>query len=202
MEDACKGGVSGQASEKGLFREGRALYELGKFDLSLAKFQAVVERYPHNKDARSEIKRVRERLREQQTGHYEFAKMYEQAEATPPLIDCATYIGPVAVRPSPGRGRGLFTTKPVKAGELLLCEKAFAYCYAGNENPTSRNNIRILMNIGTKRSSIGGQAYLITQIVQKLYHNPESSASFTELHRGDYQATALPEVEGKPIVDR
>lgn len=202
LEDACKGGTSGQASEKGLFREARALYALGKFDLSLEKLQALVERYPHNKDARSEMNRVRERLREQQTGDYVFTKMYKQAEATPPLIDCATYVGPVAVRPSPGRGRGLFTTKPVKAGELLFCEKAFAYSYAGNENPISRNNTRILMNLGTKRISMGGQAYLITQIVQKLYHNPESSASFTELHRGDYHTAGLLEIEGKPIVDR
>ncbi|KAK7751216.1 hypothetical protein SLS62_006902 [Diatrype stigma] len=201
LEDACKGGVSGQAPEKALFREARALYALGKFDLSLEKFQALVECHPHNKDAWAEINRVRERRREQQTGDYVFTKMYQQAEATPPLIDCATYIGPVAVRPSPGRGRGLFTTKPVKAGELLLCEKAFAYSYAGNENPISRNNTRILMNLGTKRISMGGQAYLIAQIVQKLYHNPESSALFTELHHGDYRTATLPEIDGKPIVD-
>ncbi len=52
-----------------------------------------------------------------------------QADAL--AVDCATYSGPVEVRESlPGRGRGLFTTRKVTAGELL-CEKAFEYASAG-----------------------------------------------------------------------
>jgi hypothetical protein len=36
------------------------------------------------------------------------------------------YIGPVELRFSPGKGRGLFTTRAVEANELLLMERAFA----------------------------------------------------------------------------
>ena len=89
---------------------------------------------PKNSDAWKEITRVQQRLNEEQKGLYQFSDMYKQAESTPPLIDCATYVGSVAVRDSPGRGKGLFTTKPVKAGELLLCEKAFVYSYADDES--------------------------------------------------------------------
>lgn len=128
--------------------------------------------------------------------------MYSQAEATPPIIDGATYVGSVAVRPSPGRGRGLFTTKPVKAGELLLCEKAFAYSYASKETPASRCNTGILVNMNTDRVIMGGQETLLGRIVQKLYHNPETAAQFRVLHHGDYQPVTPLEVDGIPIVDR
>jgi hypothetical protein len=52
----------------------------------------------------------------------------EVSKVRPPHLDHATFVGLVEVKTSPGRGRGLFTTKAVKAGELLLCEKAFAHC--------------------------------------------------------------------------
>ena len=149
----------------------------------------------------AEIKRVRQRLREEETGWYQFDSMYRQAVATPPLVDCATYIGPVAVRNSAGRGKGLFTTQPVKAGELLLCEKAFAYCYAGDDSSIRRSNTTILMDLSTDTMCIGGQAHLITHVVQKIYHNPASAEVFTDLHHGDYTPVETREVDGAPVVD-
>ena len=202
LEDAVRGGSSPQTSEKGLFREAKALYALNRYDSCIEKLRAVVESYPNNKEAWSEMDRVKQRLREQETGAYNFSDMQDQAKATPPIIDCATYVRNVAIRASPGCGRGLFTTKPVKAGELLLCEKAIAYSYAGGDDPIGSRNQRLLMNMGTNTMTVGGQAYLISQTVQKLYHNPESTNAFKELYHGDYQPVAVAEVDGKPIVDR
>ncbi|KAL7628439.1 hypothetical protein AAE478_002642 [Parahypoxylon ruwenzoriense] len=201
LEDASKRNGIGKLSEKGFFREAKALYALGRYEECFGKLQAAVGSNPDNKDVLSEINRVKERLREKKAGTYNFNRMYKQAKATPPIIDCATYVGPIAVRASPGRCRGLFTTKPVKAGELLLCEKAFAYHYAGDDNSIGRQNNRVLVNLDTKTLTTGGQAYLIPQIVQKIYHNPESSSQFKELYRGDYRPVARSEVDGKPIVD-
>ena len=202
LEDAIKGCGGTNTSEKGLFRRAKALYALGKYDTCLEVFKEMMELYPDNKYVRLELEAVEERLREQKTGVYNFREMYEQAKASPPIIDCATYVGPVAVRDSPGRGRGLFTTRPVKAGELLLCEKAFAYSFADENDPAARRNTRLLMNLSTKKMTMGGQAYLISQIVQKLYHNPESAEPFRDLHHGDYRPVSVAEVDGKHVVDR
>jgi hypothetical protein len=125
--------------------------------------------------------------------------MYEQAQATPPLIDCATHSSPVEIRKSPGRGNGLFTTKDVKSGELLLCEKAFSYCYIDPKNPGARANI--LMNLFTKKMTIGGSAYLLAQIVQKLYHDPQSISMFQELSHGEHKELSVSESDGLPVVD-
>ena len=141
------------------------------------------------------MKRTKERIAEEKTGNYDFERMYKQAEQTPPIIDCATFLGPVEVRQSPGRGRGLFTTKAVSAGQLLLCEKAFGYSY------TDEKQLSVLMNIATKRAKVGGQAGLLTQIVQKLYHGHCQSREFRELFCGDYTPVSVSEVDGTPVVD-
>ncbi|KAI1381476.1 hypothetical protein F4677DRAFT_440692 [Hypoxylon crocopeplum] len=202
LDDARKGNASeNPSSEKALFREARALYSLGKFSLCSEKLIVLVRSNPSNSDAWTQIRRVKQRLKEEETGLYQFTSMYNQAEATPPLIDCATYVGSVAVRDSPGRGKGLFTTKPVKAGELLVCEKAFAYSYASDDDPVGLLNTTILMNLNSGTICMGGQANLITQIVQKLYHNPSGGKVFTDLYHGDYTPVATSEVDGVPVVD-
>ncbi|KAG8412912.1 hypothetical protein J3458_013334 [Metarhizium acridum] len=199
LSDAVRGGSdSRQASEKGIFREARALYELGFFDRCLQKLHQLLESHPRNSAAEQELRRVETRLLEQQGGRYVFDQMYKQAKKTPPLVDCASYAAVVEVRKSPGRGYGLFTNTAVSVGELLLCEKAFAYSYADDE---TTERCQILMNLSTKMMTVGGQARLLNQVIQKLYHNPRLSAEFRELHHGDYKPVPVCEIDGIPVVD-
>ncbi|KAI0156666.1 hypothetical protein GGR52DRAFT_195650 [Hypoxylon sp. FL1284] len=211
LDDALSGhpsedipGLTAQ-SEKALFRMAKAFYSLGWFKPCLERLLAVVRLNPDIADAHDEIRRVNQRLREEENGAYDFANMYKQAEATPPLIDCATYVGPVAVRDSPGQGKGLFTTRPVKAGELLLCEKAFAYVYAGKDVPHDQISTTIMVNRDADILCEGGQANLTAEAVQKLYHEHAGSKAFTHLYHGDYipdtASVALSEVDGAPVVD-
>jgi hypothetical protein len=118
-------------------------------------------------------------------------------------LDHATFTGPVVVKLSPGRGRGLFTTKAVKPGELLLCEKAFAYCYAGSSEEISKasSKIKLLVNIHTNQMTMGTQSDLITAIVQKLWRNPSLLSDFTTLHHGSYEPVCVTEVDGQPVID-
>jgi hypothetical protein len=163
------------------------------------KLQVLKNAFPDNEVTELELQRVHLRIYEQKTGRYDFKEMYKQAQATPPLIDCATYSSPVEIRKSPGRGNGLFTTRDVKAGELLLCEKAFSYCYIDLKNPGTRANV--LMNLFTKKMTVGGSAYLLPQIVQKLYHDPQSISMFQELSHGKHKKLSVFESDGLPVVD-
>ncbi|KAF4455900.1 TPR domain [Fusarium albosuccineum] len=199
LSDAFEGTDSQSPSERALFREARASYETGAFERCLEKLQELSGSYPENKAASSELHRVKARLKEQQSGEYSFINMYKQAKMSPPVIDCATFSRPVEIRQSPGRGRGLFTTRPVSAGELLLCEKAFAYIWAGDDESTKR--INILMNLVTKRMVMGGQALLLTEIVQKLYHGSQLSREFENLHHANYQNVVVAECDGVSVVD-
>ncbi|TDZ20578.1 DnaJ-like protein subfamily C member 7-like protein [Colletotrichum orbiculare MAFF 240422] len=200
LADALTARNGDEATEKGLFREARACYELEQFSSCLKKLQQAVDLNPDNQDAKKEIERVTRRIHEQVAGEYSWKQMHNQASATPPLIDCATFSAPVEVRPSPGRGNGLFTTRAVKAGDLLFCEKAFAYSYADEDDVVSRQKVKFLMNLSTKRITVGGQADLIAMVVQKLYHNPRMASRFTKLHRGDYHS-AEPSPAEEPSTD-
>lgn len=197
LSDAVKANKNGP-SEKALFREASALYQLGRFDDCLSRLETLKSDFPSSEAATPMLGRAKTRVHEQQTGEYDFRAMYRQALITPPIIDCATYMKPVEVRESPGRGRGLFTTRKVAAGELLVCEKALGYKYAGNDQPGKKT---ILMNLTTKRMTVGGQADMLTQIVQKLYHDPVAAQSFLDLYHGGYEAVPAYEIDGKPVVD-
>jgi tetratricopeptide (TPR) repeat protein len=194
LNDASAVVKDGKINEKSLYREARALYELRDFPQSLMKWQQLTKLYPQSLDARAEIMRTKERVREAETGDYNWASMYKQVEATPPFVDCANYVGPVAVRAIEGLGNGLFTTAPVKAGTLLICEKAFAYSFTSALD-------RSLSTQAEKELCETSFTNFTTKIVQKLYHSPRASQAFNDLHHGDYRPVDITQVDGKPVVD-
>lgn len=106
-----------------------------------------------------------------QNKNYQFKMMALEAKRRrPPHLDRGTYVGPVAVRQTESHGRGLFTTASVKAGDLLLCEKAFSYAFhSENDNSTG---LTFLINPDTENITVGTHAELIGLIVRRLYKNP------------------------------
>ncbi|KAF5673872.1 TPR domain-containing protein [Fusarium heterosporum] len=187
-------------TEMALFRHATALYHLGKFEEYETRIQTLLEAFPDSKMGKLGLELAKARLHEQKTGKYDFKKMYEQAKAkTPPLIDCATFSSPVEIRDSPGRGRGLFTTKAVSAGDLLLCEKAFSYSFIDDTRLT--DEATWMVNLTTKQMTAGASANLWPQVVQKLYHDSEALALFQELYHGEYKKATVSECDGAPVVD-
>jgi len=124
-------------------------------------------------------------LGEQDGGRYDFSALYE-ALGTDPHLDRATYIGPLAIMPSAGRGCGVFTTRAVK---LLLCEKAFAYCDAaeGQESTGSKPMLMDVHDWNLSRKSPGS-------CIRLLYRN-------SRLNRGNYLAAMKTHAGGVRIID-
>ncbi|KAM0342616.1 hypothetical protein ACHAPU_009344 [Fusarium lateritium] len=185
--------------DEAFLRHARILYELGKFEQYEKTFGSLLERFPDSQIVKEALKHVKSRLQEQNPGDYNFRKMYSQAKETPPLIDCATFSKNVEVRDSPGRGRGLFTTKSVSAGDLLLCEKAFSYSFIDETRLEDRATC--MLNLSTKQITLGASADLWPQLVQRLYHDPESLSVFQELYHGNYDKTTVSECDGTAVVD-
>lgn len=113
-------------------------------------------------------------------------------------MDYASYIGPVEIRQTEPKGRGLFVIKAVKAGELLLCENAFSHAHVdevasdGNANP---QKINLLIEPETGYGLMGARAELIKLTVQKLYRNPSLGKAFTALCHGTYEGLSTATVE-------
>lgn len=118
----------------------------------------------------------------------------------PPHLDYADYVGPVIVKPSPEEGEGLFTTKFIKAGDLIICEKAFSHVY--NEKPDVGPNYCQVTNIPRNRPPCACiSKNSISSIAHKLWRNPSLVADFNELHRRGYQGLDVKEIDGRPVVD-
>ncbi|KAJ5335470.1 hypothetical protein N7452_007873 [Penicillium brevicompactum] len=199
LEDVEKVLNLSEKSEKGLFRKAQAFYQLRMFKESCETHAILARHYPGNTAAAHEYQRALARLAEVESGKYEFKKMILEAKKRrPPSLDRGTYIGPIAVKQTESHGRGLFTTAAVKAGDLLLCEKAFAHAF---HNGDESQNLRLLIDVDMNKATIGTQPELIETISQKLYKNPSLIPGFVDLHHGTYEPVGVQEVDNKPIVD-
>ncbi|GAM37415.1 TPR domain protein [Talaromyces pinophilus] len=143
---------------------------------------------------------MQQRVAEQEKGRYRFEKMHTEAgNIRPPYLDHATYIGPVSVKATASRGCGVFTTENIKAGDLLLVEKAFAFAFVGDDKP--KGKISILVNPDTKEVTMGAQKELMGMMIRKLYQNPSLISGISKLHHGSYQTHQTTNVDGSPVVD-
>lgn len=108
-----------------LIFKARALSELGRHRECCELLEMFCSGIPSNNTAvKARLERATKRLAEQTDGRYQFKQMHKEAAALrPPHLDHATHIGPVQAKASGFRGRGLFTTKAVKAGGLLFVKR-------------------------------------------------------------------------------
>jgi len=192
-------------TEKALFRKAQALYGLQRFRECCEVLKALRLAYPSNKSGKEELDRAIGRLAEQTHGRYQFKQLYaEAARLRPPHLDHATYTGPVVVKESgisPG-GRGLFTTKAVAAGDLLVCEKAFAHAFIDESNGGYGGiSMTILIDAMSDRATMGSEPELINMMIRKCHHNPSLATAITDLHHGTYEPVETSSVDGGPIVD-
>ncbi|KAL1799689.1 hypothetical protein ACET3X_000031 [Alternaria dauci] len=190
-----------EPSEKALFRTAEALYHLRRYESCRDVLELLCTLFPSKNEATAALVRAKHRCDEARTGQFDFKLLSAEAKKhSPPHLDHATYIGPVEVRKVNGKGRGLFATKPMKAGDLVLCEKAFSHAHVDDEQKGNAN-VTLLMNVETNKGFMGGQADLIQLITQKLFKNPSIAPEFTDLYHGDYKAVDIKSVDGQPVID-
>ncbi|KAJ6138087.1 hypothetical protein N7471_004573 [Penicillium samsonianum] len=191
---------TGPKSDKALRGKAQTLYRLKRFRESCDVFTKLCKKHPEDVGAKNDFREAIARLAEQKKGGYNFKKMQEKASKTyPPLLDHATWIGPVTVRQTKSQGRGLFTTEAVKAGDLLLCEKAFAYASEHPSRPRWSSTLHI--NTETRTTIRGGQFALAPSIIEKLYKNPSLASAITDLHSNGFKQVPTGPVDGNPVVD-
>ena len=185
-------------NSKAYERAGRAAYELGRFQEAEACFRKMQELAPTNEDAFSTLERIEERKQERSSGHYDFTKMSRSANKKHNQLDHADFSSNTTISETDAHGKGLFATKDITVGQLIMCEKAM--CAAFDSDKTSQSYT--ILNHNTKRALTGTQATLLFTLVQKLVHNPELAIGFFDLFDGGYQPkTSLQIVEGHVPVD-
>ncbi|KAI8400226.1 hypothetical protein FOFC_19053 [Fusarium oxysporum] len=197
--DAIEGDGLTTSTEESWLLQPRAIYHLGKFEECQQKLRALKKAFPKSVPAWSLQLHIGKSLKEQNDGAYAFANMLIDAQEAPPLIDCATFSSLVEIRVAPGRVMGLFLTKDVSAGDLILCGKAFSYYFMDDEK--SHETYPILLNMSSKELTPGGSVHLWLQVTQKLFHNPGYIYTIQELFHGNHKKLQIIECDESPVVD-
>jgi uncharacterized protein YciI len=115
--------------DKALYRAASARYALGLWTDARETFLRLP---PSSPERALGVARCEKRLREVETGEFDWLGMYVASQGTPRL-DVADYVSTaIRVEAREGRGRGLVVNRDIETGTLLMCVRPFASVYASN----------------------------------------------------------------------
>tara|TARA_R110002003_G_scaffold351_22_gene19059 strand:- start:1850 stop:3805 length:1956 start_codon:yes stop_codon:yes gene_type:complete len=188
---------SKELDSKAYFRAGSAAYSLGQWEEAKRFFEEQQKLAPNDKDAKAFLKRITIRLREQDSGTHDFTKLRVNLSKARSRVDSATFLGNTEVKDSANKGRGLFATRNVAAGQLIMCEKAFCVVW-GHEREAMTAMTYDIRDDRIRVSPIG----LSKAIVQKLLSNSSQITRVLDLY-GDYNGDdrTKSDHQDDPVVD-
>lgn len=166
---------------KALIIKGRALYHLRRYDEAHLLFQHFLTLDASSAEGKEHMLLASKRMEESATGVFDFAGMRKMAQLQKyPRLEYGCYIGPVELRRCNPRskGRGLFATRDIDQGELVMCEKAFAIAYEGE------TGICATINTVKNRLYMGPDSCLPARVVQLLSDNPSMADQYLNLYSG------------------
>lgn len=109
---------------KAVFRATKAYYLSGKY----AEVNRLADVYPEESDVKSFYVNAPLRIRASTKGRYDWLELYRQCKGSTPRPDIAPFQGPVEVktRRNGHSPVGLFVTRNVNAGDLLVRDSSFS----------------------------------------------------------------------------
>ncbi|ORY89005.1 hypothetical protein BCR35DRAFT_350517 [Leucosporidium creatinivorum] len=168
--------------EKALLRRARAEEGMRLNSEALSSYEATLQHSSSNKEAQDGKDRVQRKLKESATGEYDWLAMYEKALQPEqyPEQDVGDYVGPIAIKKASNRGggRGFFATRNIKAGEILLVEKAFVAKW-----PSPRSLV-FCLNLLSGAGGAGCQVAAMSSIVAKLMDDGSLACKVNSLYGG------------------
>ncbi|TIC89692.1 SET and MYND domain-containing protein 4 [Colletotrichum higginsianum] len=189
---------SKELDSKAYFRAGSGAYNLGQYQQAKEYFEQAKKLAPEEKGAAMYLRKVELRLREEKEGKYDLQKIRANLTPTSPRADAASFTGKTEVKESAGRGRGLFATRDIAAGEIVMVEKAFCVVW-GHESEVLTAMTYDVRDDRIRVAPVG----LTKAISQKLLRNSSQIARVMDLY-GDYQGegdVAATKTEEGAVVD-
>ncbi|KAH9210388.1 TPR domain-containing protein [Leptodontidium sp. 2 PMI_412] len=188
-----------ELDSKAYYRAGSAAYGLGAYQEAKEYFEKQLMLMPGEKLAVSSLSRAEARLREQATGVYNFKKIKAGLSTACLGVDAASFTSNVKVGESGGRGRGLYSTRAIDEGEIVLCEKSFRVVWGHH-----REALTAMTYDGRDEKIRVIPAGLNKAIVEKLRDNPSQIQRVMDLY-GDYRSAVGKQLvvtdESTPVID-
>ncbi|KAK3329936.1 hypothetical protein B0H66DRAFT_468732 [Apodospora peruviana] len=184
--DALASRTGASSDWKAYYNAGRASYGLCEYTTSREYLEMALKLNPAAAAVRKEHERCLARLREEETGEYDFPAMHAALNPqTAVHLDNGSFLRNTTIRESKHHGRGLFATRNLQAGDLVFCEKA---TLMPNQYEPSR-----------------ASAALYAMMVRQLCDNPSLAGSVLKLYPGPYEEQLTGAegtiVDGVPVVD-
>jgi len=201
-EDALAS-LIGTAQDKRAYQcAARAAYETNLFKESKSYLEKGLEFDANNAALRKELSRAEQRINEETKGEYDFRAMTSSVSMDSNDLDNTSYFGPAEVRQTPNYGRGLFATRDIEPGELVLCEKAYLLPNKYGKRHDWEDGIFNIMH-GFDKTLFSTGATLLGGIITKLYNNPSLNATYLSMYEGDYKRSGKEGnvIDGVPVVD-
>ncbi|KAL8279294.1 hypothetical protein RQP46_008331 [Phenoliferia psychrophenolica] len=171
------------AKEKALNRRAQAEEGMQLYDRALESYTTLLEHAPDSVAAVEGRRRLAAKREQSRTGAYDWVKFFESGRVLDDSSrqDIADYVGPIRVTRVEGRGggRGVFATRDILAGEVLLVEKAFA-C----EFP-AKGVITLSLDLQANLGYSGTQSQIVSTIIAKLRDDPSLVDVVNALYAGD-----------------
>ncbi|WQF84415.1 Putative SET domain, tetratricopeptide-like helical domain superfamily, SET domain superfamily [Colletotrichum destructivum] len=189
---------SKELDSKAYFRAGSGAYNLGQYQQAKEYFEQAKKLAPEEKGAAMYLRKVEMRLREEKEGNYDLQKIRANLTPASPRADAASFTSKTEVKESVGRGRGLFATRDIAAGEIVMVEKAFCVVW-GHESEVLTAMTYDVRDDRIRVAPVG----LTKAISQKLLRNSSQIARVMDLY-GDYQGegdVAATKTEEGAVVD-
>lgn len=183
---------------KSYFRASRAQYLLGDFGLAKEYLDQALDLDSTDETIIADLARTKQRILEQRNGDFDFIAMAQSATISHRKLDHASFTNNTTVRSAGKRGRGLFATKNIKHGSVVMVEKAFCAVF-GDDLGKIRS---MTVNINTDRCEFGTHAERLYEIIDKMRCNPTQASIFLELWDGGaFNAKKVSHVDGAVVVD-
>lgn len=188
-----------QLDAKAYLRASQASYVLKKYDFASRYCSITLNLQRDHEDGTQLLYKIQMRLSEMTIGAYDIASIQENVSRQQPRVDAADYLHNTVVKDSgPNRGRGLFATRNLNAGDLILAETAFASTWDDERTHViaAKWNARLPKDIHI------GLIGLWKVALQRVQNNPVSGRDLLDLH-GDYNgfSNIISEVDGVQVVD-
>ena len=179
----------------------KAYYHLRRFTECKRQIDRCMKRWPSHQDARELEARCQTRLREQ-GGKYDFVSMLDEASAKAPNMDAgrASFTGSIEIRvcTPAARGRGYFAMQDIKAGDLVLVEKAFKVVIGSVTASELQREMHPTRQAVPQDKELHRR--LVVETFNDLQRNPSLIPKFAKLYPGNVQEMT-DERTGLPVFD-
>ncbi|PUU83619.1 hypothetical protein B9Z19DRAFT_1098591 [Tuber borchii] len=171
IQDATAAMSANPSDPKNSLKLAECHYAAQNYVAAETNLQKVVTLDPLNVKGKLLLEKCQQRIAETK-GEYDWVKIRKALKTRPnSYLDVADYTGPVEVKVGKF-GKGLYTTKEVKAGDLLLVSKALQFVYLSDGDLDSTERLKEM------------KLDCILEVAERLHNEKGLQKGFFELWRG------------------